>query len=212
MEKITAFMMMVAAGFSTMTVQAKNPQVPANRVVTVRVNNNIRTPPHILIPAQGVASQVLAQAGIRLVWRNTSNTVPTMPIGSCGERRLQTIDITFVDKAPKDQPYFAMAIAHPFSGGGVRIVVFWDRVQSVHQDVDPSTIRIVLGHILAHEIGHILIGKNEHSPSGLMKARFSGGDKGRMRRAPLPINPTDIGVMQNNLDNPRSCTFVAAEQ
>ena len=134
-----------------------------------------------------------------------------MTMGACRDRRLQTIDITFVDKALQNQPRFAMAVAHPFSSGGVRIVVFWDRVQSLHEGVDPLTLRVVLGHILAHEIGHILIGKNEHSPSGLMKAKFSAGDEGRMRFKPLPIDPADIEVMQRNLDNPPACNVVAAK-
>ena len=91
---------------------------------------------------------MLAQSGIRLVWRTLPDTEPTMTMGACRDRRLQTIDITFVDKALQNQPRFAMAVAHPFSSGGVRIVVFWDRVQSLHEGVDPLTLRVVLGHIL----------------------------------------------------------------
>ena len=208
MQKITAFMMIVAAGFETMPAQAKDPQVPANRVVTVRVNNPT-TPPQILMPAKDIASKVLAQAGIRLVWRTLPDTEPTIPMGLCGERRLQVIDITLVDKAPQNLPQSVMASAYPFSSGGVRIVVFWDRVQSLHEDVDTLTLRVVLGHILAHEIGHILIGKNKHSLSGLMKTKFSGMDQGWMLFKPLPIDPADIEIMQRNLDNPpTSCSTV----
>ena len=208
MQKISAFMMIVAAGFAAMPTQAQDPQGPANRVVTVRVNNPT-TPPQILIPAKDIASKVLAQAGIRLVWRTTYKTEPTTPMGSCGERRLQVIDISVVDKAPQNLMQSAMASAYPFSSGGVRIVVYWDRVQRLHEGVDSSTLRVVLGHVLAHEIGHILIGKNEHSLSGLMKTTFSRMDQGLMRIKPLPIDPADIEIMQRNLDNPpTSCSTV----
>ncbi len=35
---------------------------------------------------------------------------------------------------------------------------------------------VILGHLMAHEIGHVLLGDNSHSPQGMMSARFSSGD------------------------------------
>ena len=35
---------------------------------------------------------------------------------------------------------------------------------------------VILGHAAAHEIGHLLLGSNSHSPFGLMRARWSGQD------------------------------------
>ncbi len=35
---------------------------------------------------------------------------------------------------------------------------------------------VILGHAAAHEIGHLLLGSNSHSPQGLMRARWSRQD------------------------------------
>jgi hypothetical protein len=35
---------------------------------------------------------------------------------------------------------------------------------------------VILGHLMAHEIGHVLLGDNSHSAEGMMSARFSSGD------------------------------------
>jgi len=37
-------------------------------------------------------------------------------------------------------------------------------------------VPVILGHAAAHEIGHLLLGSNSHSPFGLMRARWSGQD------------------------------------
>jgi len=34
----------------------------------------------------------------------------------------------------------------------------------------------LLGHVMAHEIGHLLQGTTQHSESGIMKARWTGQD------------------------------------
>jgi hypothetical protein len=54
---------------------------------------------------------------------------------------------------------------------GPRIInVFWDRAreQAVHYSVP---LQEMLAHIMAHEIGHLLLGSNSHAPSGIMIAR-----------------------------------------
>ncbi len=35
---------------------------------------------------------------------------------------------------------------------------------------------VVLGHLMAHELGHVLLGENSHSPLGLMSAKLSPRD------------------------------------
>ena len=51
MQKITAFMMIVAAGFAAMPTQAKDPKVPANRAVHCP-RHQLSPPPSILLPAK----------------------------------------------------------------------------------------------------------------------------------------------------------------
>jgi len=50
--------------------------------------------------------------------------------------------------------------------------VYWDRVcrQAEYAQVEPDRI---LAHTIAHELGHLLLGANSHSPTGNMAGRWS---------------------------------------
>jgi hypothetical protein len=52
--------------------------------------------------------------------------------------------------------------------------VFYDRVQQIsRQTVNEG---MVLGHAIAHELGHLLLGVDAHSPEGLMRAHWTSRD------------------------------------
>ncbi len=78
----------------------------------------------------------------------------------------------------------AMAFAFPYAEDGPCVTVLIDRLK---QEVarNPDTTGILLGHVLAHEIGHVLQRIDRHSDSGLMKARWSVGDIVEMKQARL---------------------------
>jgi hypothetical protein len=70
---------------------------------------------------------------------------------------------------------YELGYALPDALTGVNAAVFYDRIERLHKsaDIDLSTL---LGHAMAHEIGHVLLGAREHSPRGIMKARWSQSD------------------------------------
>ena len=53
--------------------------------------------------------------------------------------------------------------------------VFYDRIERF-KDSSEIDLATVLGHAIAHEIGHVLLGTTAHSPAGIMKARWSQAD------------------------------------
>jgi hypothetical protein len=50
--------------------------------------------------------------------------------------------------------------------------VFYDRVMSLAGGAS-APVEILLGRAMAHEIGHLLLGANSHSPTGIMRANWS---------------------------------------
>ena len=54
---------------------------------------------------------------------------------------------------------------------------------------------IVLGHVLVHEITHILQGIQRHSASGVMKAYWDREDCGQMTWKPLRFEPEDVDLI-----------------
>ena len=66
-------------------------------------------------------------------------------------------------------------------------------------DVEKIGLDQVLGHAIAHEIGHILLGSNSHGPRGLMKAKWGSEDIKRAGKGDLLFTPEQAQVIQHNL-------------
>ena len=129
--------------------------------------------------AQGLASKIFASIGVTINWHFGLQSCPP-----------QAIQITLSQDTPKFQHPRAYAYALPYEG--TRIVVYYDRIVEYHQK---PLVRIVLAHVLVHEITHVLEGMSRHSDSGMMKARWDGADFAEMARKPLHFAPIDIRLI-----------------
>jgi len=60
--------------------------------------------------------------------------------------------------------------------------VFYGRVEDFASDADfnGNEMPLILGDVMAHELGHLLLGTNSHSPAGIMRANW---DREHVRRA-----------------------------
>jgi hypothetical protein len=87
-----------------------------------------------------------------------------------------------------------MAYAKPYEG--VHIEVLYDRMQKVQGRSRP----VLLGHVLAHELTHLLEAIARHSATGVMKAQWDLSDYCQMLRAPLVFTTGDIELIQRGID------------
>jgi hypothetical protein len=75
----------------------------------------------------------------------------------------------------------AMGYAMPYGKAGTRIHILLDRVLGAGSQ---RLAGVLLGHVMAHELGHVLEGISRHSDSGLMKAHWDDHDFDQHRRVP----------------------------
>jgi len=74
--------------------------------------------------------------------------------------------------APDGMRGAVLAYSHPFAPGGVNVTVFLDRVEAAAlQQRRPMSL--LLAHVIAHEIGHVLLRSTEHSKGGLMSSHWN---------------------------------------
>jgi hypothetical protein len=187
---IPVIAILVAAG---MVAQVKGE--PDARAATVTVYVRIGFGGTDLNPvlAEGIASAMFAQAGVRIQWRKERRKLsqqlyqPNSPI---------VVDITSYN-ARSPRPY-ALAYAQVY--GGVHIKVFWDRVKE-SANCNPALSHKLLAHVLVHEITHVLEGINHHSDEGVMKAQWTNSDIMQMERTPLLFNRHDIELIHEGLKN-----------
>jgi hypothetical protein len=158
MAKMMTFTMAAMAWFGGHTL------IAADRVqVYYRTGSGAIVDGTVLSTARDEASHLLAEAGVTLVWRRGA---PAEDVAGP-----DTVVITFVDGVPADIRHVvnanALAAAKPY-GPSSEISVFTDRVTLYYHPFSENGRGRVLGHVLAHEIVHVLEGVVRHSDSGLM--------------------------------------------
>jgi hypothetical protein len=135
-----------------------------------------------------IANQILAGAGVRLSWRGN--------LDPCLVELVKAVQVDLSWNTPPGELPGALGYAQPFRDAYVR--VFCDRIQ---QSVAPEREPDKMGHVLAHEITHVLEGTNFHAVSGVMKAVWDSGECRRMAVLPLMFTATDILLIRHGLED-----------
>jgi hypothetical protein len=113
---------------------------------------------------------------------------------------ISLIDVLIMNRpSAKDHPG-SLAYSLPFAKSGFRVVVFYDRV--VQSTIAPSPA--LLGHVIAHEVGHMLMGTLSHAPDGVMVAHWSQNDMIVMSGRTLRFTASDIEMIDNRWLTQRS--------
>lgn len=87
----------------------------------------------------------------------------------------------------------------PRNGFGTMAAVIVDKARREAERALASR-SAVLGHAIAHEIAHLLIGKAEHAPQGLMQAVWGRSDLLRATAsAPMGLTDSENRAITNNL-------------
>lgn len=154
--------------------------------VTVYLTNINVTSVAGLAKAKKVAADILLSAGVDVQWK-----LGGLPRAATGE----TLQIEFLEDAPPRFATNAMAYATPYLSTGTCIHVFYRRVEHMRStQIIPS----LLGHVMAHEIAHVLQGIARHSGSGVMKANWDTADYDIMAVRSLPFTAEDIELIRNH--------------
>lgn len=116
--------------------------------------------------AQKAASDAYARIGVRLLWTS-------------GSARLATADHrVHLDVAVLDEGLSAVDGSEPSAFGKAshamgRATIYYPRIRA-HAVATGSPVPRLLGLVLAHELGHLLLPEGTHSDAGLMRARWHG--------------------------------------
>ena len=129
--------------------------------------------------AEAFVSQMFASIGLAITWRNG--------VRDCGAHEIR-VDLRH-DTPPSLKPG-VLAYARPYEGTDIE--VFYGRISG---NWESCRVAVILAHVLAHEITHILEGINRHSRYGIMKAHWDAPDYFQMRFKPLEFAPEDIHLI-----------------
>jgi hypothetical protein len=173
--KITAITLAMMLGAAA--IHGQSPTGEMTRSVPVCLDGDVAKP--AALRAEASVSQIFARIGLAIVWHNNVRDCP-----------IQEIRVNLRRGASATLKPGALAYAQPYEG--TYIEVFYDRISG---NWEPSMVPVILAHVLAHEITHILEGINRHSRCGIMKAHWDSQDYFQMRYKPLELAPEDIDLI-----------------
>jgi hypothetical protein len=178
--------------------------VSAQNSLSIRVYNRAGVPPRVLEAAIQETSRILARAGIETSWTEGPPDAPE----AC------TFDFSgwspYQHPNPDTRNYLVVVIGHrgqasgsretlgfalPDASTGVHAFIFYD---SLEQLTNPRVVTPpkMLGHAIAHEIGHVLLGSGHHSPAGLMKPRWDTADHMRAQAGMMQFTASETKIVR----------------
>ena len=145
--------------------------------VTISVFNEANVPAGTLVQAEQTASRIFQNSGISVKWVNcSSHAVDSRDGTRC--RRVVFPDHLQVHILQRPISLRESALGISFldaDGRGCYADIFYGRVEKLYEGTQLSPASI-LGHVVAHEIGHLLLGTSSHSAGGIMRAHWQRGD------------------------------------
>lgn len=172
--------------------------------MTILVYDYVGIPDETLLRAEAEADLILRHAGIEVAWKHCSRAASLS--------NTECPDIGLLTPALRLMPRFRLVPNRlrvdtlGFSIGNM-MTVSWEQADNLAQ-TGAAPVAEVLGVTIAHEFGHLLLGKR-HSVSGIMRARFGLSDWDLAHLGWLVFLPSQATALRKELRN-RSEILLAA--
>ena len=192
------FLVAASPGFSQTSAA-----VPARAEITISVYDYARVSTELLAAAEEDARRVFRQAGVETVWATCLPKLERIQPSGC-----YTVDTTHlmlkilpraISAQARDRSDVLGTALLDGKGVGYYAYVFYDSVQRVAEARKLG--HAMLGDVLAHEIGHLLLGSNSHSVSGIMSAHWYGEDLRRISEAAMLFTPSQARMLRSRLES-----------
>ncbi len=143
--------------------------------ISVWVYNYAQVPRQTLEQAERDVARIYRDAGIEVAWRNCNTELTGIPQGvDCTESTKPTELILRILPEIAVVPGVTHDSTMGFAIGNLASLSFCQvKAEAAKFGVRPYA---VLGPAIAHEIGHLLLGQQGHSPTGIMRAIWGRRD------------------------------------
>ena len=171
---------LILAGFAGTAGSAPARASERNATLTVLVRNYAQVDATTLMDAEKVAAEIFSKAGVQTRWVDADKASQTaaalnstalsdiqlfiLPPAMAGRLQVNAGTLGFAPGSGPDRH-----VVYAFYSG----IVAYARTESRASKklVDPA---LILGHVVAHEIGHVLLNLgNHHSSTGIMRAQWN---------------------------------------
>jgi len=164
----------------------------------IYVYNRAEVPRAILLRAERRVTLILRDSGVQSHWLDC--IAPPDSAGPCsGPANPGSVAVQIVHGTTKMRDEIFGAAFLDEDGTGRQTDVFYDRLDEFHRDWNVSLPEL-LGNVITHEIGHLLLGLHAHSPAGIMRPVWSVNDLWQGERGALLFSAEQSKLIRQRLE------------
>lgn len=167
----------------------------------------VGVPREILGRSKSQATLIYRASGIRLDWRNCPTTAEELLENrACRERPgamrlvLRLIDFEAALPLKLSSETFGVSWIPDDGSFAYMATVCADRAHRLAR-AKPGLEGVLLGHVIAHELGHLLLGTNSHSKAGLMHIPWGKNEIQLAERGRLHFSLQESRSLRENVRN-----------
>jgi hypothetical protein len=168
--------------------------------VTISVYNDAEVSGAVLSRAEEQAGEVFWHAGIDVTWLNCK--VPALneeASRTCREAMFpEHLHLRIVRKSLSLKGETMGISFQGQDGSGCYADLFYEPMEQLHKS-EGTDIASLLGHVAAHEIGHLLLGSNSHSAAGIMHAHWTAEELASAKAGALVFSEQESLRMKTKL-------------
>lgn len=187
------------------TAAGRSPGAKERPSVTYRLIDLAGVPPGILDAGAASAESAFSRVGLGLTREDVSaRTVPS-PMGECGPRLHVFVLGERAFRAAKPHPD-AQGYTAAGAGGPPAAMISFHRVERTAARYGVARV-VLLGHVIAHELGHLLLGRGSHG-SAVMKEIWGSSELAQLAQGALMFSPAEQRQFRARIDQG---TFATSE-
>ena len=161
-------------------------QTPERFTVQVLLQDEAGVPADVLEQAKHEAARVFGLSNIDLEWLEPG---PYQP-------RSLTLRIVAAPIGTESRHRFVLGFAPgTLKARGIIAFAFYDRIQDYGAELGLDGSQM-LGHVMAHELGHLLLPHGAHSITGLMRGAWDDTQANQAAMGVLTFTPAEAALIQ----------------
>jgi hypothetical protein len=175
----------------------------AQPLVKVRLYDHAGMADKALEGATAVSRRLLLDAGVPVEW--IMYTVRGGQVHRWDRAAVESVNAADIllwivprtmerDLRPKKSVlgYAVLGVERPAN----RAYVLYDRVRGIVRDFQGISESRLLGYVMAHEIAHLLLGDERHSPRGMMMSWWREPELAQVERGTLRFSPWESAALR----------------
>jgi hypothetical protein len=199
----------LASGFTGLGQRAAATSPKTSATVTVHVHNLAQVDHKTLMEAEEVATEIFRKAGVESRWDDSAPNSESKQRNSTaqGLDNLSHIQVDILPSVMAERlgrlglSNDALGLAPGTEPDRQLVYVLYNRVEELGRRqlatrIAPASTAQILGHAIAHEIGHLLLNLKSHSDTGIMRGHWGLKDLQDARCGYLLFTPQQAQAMR----------------